>query len=136
MTFDINTCTLQEAMDYAVKKIVEQGYRCYDEEEDDCLYADGKGGHCAIGWLLDHNDAELMGYMGGVEDISNEFGKDRLPSLIYGNIYAFGWLQQFHDVDKHGGRYSAITELEKLGIDTSGKHWQDWVGLQNGESNK
>lgn len=129
MTFDINTCTLQEAMDYAVKKIVEQGYRCYDEEESVCLYADDRGGHCAIGWLLDHNDAELMNYVGGLEDIPNALGKDRLPSLIYDNIYVFSWLQYFHDADEHGCRYRAQTQLGRHGIDTSGRHWQQWIDL-------
>ena len=61
--------TVQEACDYAVEKMVAQQGRCMREGKDGdetCAYGDGKGNHCAIGWLLDHDDPDLMKYEGSV----------------------------------------------------------------------
>ena len=55
---EVDKMTLQEAFDYAVQKIVEQGGRCIDNHM--CVYGNTRGMHCAVGWLLDENERSLI----------------------------------------------------------------------------
>lgn len=127
--FDINTATVQEAMDYAVKKMVEQGGRCVGRfGGTTCSYGDGNGNHCGVGWLLDKGDKELMNFEGGLLDLI--FGhRDKIPALIKDNADIFYLLQGLHDTSLGEVARGKLRALGKKGIDTSGKHWQDWVKL-------
>ena len=124
---DIDKCTVQEACDYAVKKIVEQGCRCVGvmDVTECCLYEDGKGNHCAIGHLLP-KDSKLMKLIGGVNDL---FESSSCPQLIKENLVVFSYLQAFHDGIEIGIQYNAKKALEDYGIDTSGEHWNRWVEM-------
>ena len=88
--------TAQEACDYSVQKIVEQGEQCYNKARGRCLHSDGQGNHCAIGWLLDPNNKELMGYTSTIKILIEEFPDD-VPQIIKDHVCLFSDLQKFHD---------------------------------------
>lgn len=120
-TFDINTATVQEACDYAVKQIVKQGKRCMGDFS--CLYDDGNGNHCAIGWLLPDKFGDFDSWIYNLRD------KGLLPDVIHANIDLFGLLQSFHDSPSSKERATTAEMLKYTGIDTSGSHWQQWVEM-------
>lgn len=120
---DLNKLSLDEACQYAVKKIVEQGGRCLGNTG--CAYGDRQGNHCAVGWLLDETDQGLMGYPGGIGDL---FGL--VPALIRNNMRAFQRLQAFHDSKEANWRVHYCRALQdEYDIDTSGPHWQQWIDM-------
>jgi hypothetical protein len=54
--------TNQEAFDNALFGLRKQGRACVsDDDESACLYADGRGGHCAVGFSIDrdHYDSSI-----------------------------------------------------------------------------
>lgn len=124
--FDINNCTLQEACDYAVLKIVEQGGECLDELTGKCVYGDGVGKHCAVGWLLDHNNEQLMKFTGGIHDLLDEF--DNIPSIFSENLSTFTELQDFHDVQLEGEREHCL-ECLSFDIDITAPQYRQWVEM-------
>jgi len=127
MTKQFNTA--QEACDYSVQQIVKQGGRCYDVVNTTCVHGDGHGNHCAIGWLLDPDNEDLMNYRGPVCATAKDF-PHKVPQIIKDNVKLFGTLQEFHDED-----YSIIREMcrnrlrDNYNIDTSAPHWQQWVDM-------
>ena len=125
---DLDTCTVQEACDYAVYKIVEQGEQCTTEGTNMCLYSDGEGNHCAVGWLLDPEDKELMEVEGSVKGIVKEF-KDRIPKLIIQHLYEFTALQELHDA-RPDERADKLILLQDEGIDTSKPQYEQWLGVE------
>lgn len=129
---EVDKLTLQEAMDYAVQKIVEQGVQCMTANGDRCLYGDDQGNHCAIGWLFDETDPVLMGSQSGVYELLAEYG-EYIPALIHAHASAFTRLQEFHDT-KH--KHERELHLESLrdwhSIDVSAPHWQQWIDMGAG----
>ena len=127
--------TLQQAFDYAVENIVKQGKQCkvvipnesVSNKVFRCSYSDGRGNHCAVGWLApDH--FELGRFRSSVEDATYEF--DDLPKIIYENRDAFTLLQEFHDMDTRVFRQQSLEEMQRdYGIDTSEPHWAAWVEI-------
>lgn len=125
---DVDKMTVQEAMDYAVQKIVEQGKRCVGAQNS-CWYADGQGNHCAIGWLLDEDDEFLMNSGGDIVSLC-DVNPDFIPELILNNKDLFAQLQHFHDTDKVWKKRIGMSYLEAAGIDTSKPHWQQWLKME------
>ena len=123
---NINSMTVQEACDYAVMRIVEQGERCMSSEN--CAYSDDKGNHCAIGWLLPEDDEVLMRSKKGLLDLI-EFNRNRIPQIILDNDDAFYSLQKFHDCKRKSSRACWSLELKDLGIDVSALHWKRWMDM-------
>ena len=134
---DVDQMGLQGFMDFAVKKIVEQGQRCTNGAG--CAYGatiayPGQPTlhmHCAVGWGLDENDKDLMNCEGGVVTLVDRFGASgRIPKLIGKSLDAMERLQQFHDCLVKDDREHHMRKLrKKYGIDTSGPHWQQWVDM-------
>jgi len=129
---DFSKCTLQEACDYAVKKMVAQKSRCKDGEG--CLYFDGDR-RCAVGWLLDAGGLteEDITCWGGVVNLVRN-SQQRLPpklrSFLEAHALALAALQRFHDKDSRAERAAAAHDLQVYhGVDTSGEAWQEWVKL-------
>jgi len=119
----------QEACDYSVQKIVEQGGRCYDVVDGVCMYGDGHGNHCAIGWLLDPNNKEFMSYKGSFDDLPPSY-PDEVPVIIHNNRDMFAALQDFHDKPgSHAREYYRNRLRDNYKIDTSAPHWQQWVDM-------
>lgn len=131
MEIDINNCTLQEAVDYAVKKIVEQGGQCA-APCGACMYGDGEGRHCAVGWLLPEEDRDLMDCGDGVDHLVHRYA-DRVPAVVRENVEAMAALQDFHDDGSRWGRVGRLHLLaNEHNIDTSGPHWQAWIDMGEG----
>lgn len=130
---EVNKMTKQEACDYAVKKIVGQGERCMSDEHGDCAYGGPNGTHCAVGWLLDHDDKELMNFEGTLNALIDEL-PHKVPALVKNNQGLFIHLQSFHDNGARSRKESVRNHLrDNLGIDTSGEHWNQWVEMETGE---
>ncbi|MBF84501.1 MAG: hypothetical protein CL489_08510 [Acidobacteria bacterium] len=94
----VDQMSLTEAVNYALGKIIEQGKPCRNPDNGYCAYSDGNGNHCVVGWLLDHENEELMKWDGGVSSLSETY-KERLPKLIIDNVELFYHLQGLHDYD-------------------------------------
>ena len=129
---DVDNMSLQEAMDYAINKIVEQGGRCMGRS-DRCAYGNDEGHHCAVGWLLDEDSEELMSYKGGVGELLGMFEED-VPELICTEHRAFEDFQNLHDSefkDGESGRVDFLTILRREhGIDvTTNPNWHRWVEM-------
>lgn len=123
---NLETCTLQEACDYSVLKIVEQGGQCLSGKGG-CAYGDEKGNHCAIGWLLDASNKQLMSCGDDVTLLMSVFDCE-LPSVLYNNREAFNALQEFHDADCVTGREEFLNKLnESIGI--KAPQYQQWVEM-------
>ena len=121
--------TAQEACDYSVQKLVEQGGRCYNVVDGVCVYGDGHGNHCAIGWLLDPNNKDLMSYAGSFDDLPSSY-PDEVPVIIHNNLDLFAALQDFHDKpDSIIREYYRNRLRYNYKIDTSAPHWQQWVDM-------
>ena len=123
---DVDKMSLQEAMDYSVLKIVEQGGRCLDENGG-CSYGEGSM-HCAIGWLLDEDNLALMESGATPSGLVKTFPTE-VPRLIADNIIPFEELQSFHDCALQYSRKGYMEDLESLGIDTSAPQWAAWVEM-------
>jgi len=125
--------TLQQAADFALEKIIQQGKQCaYEESEKlQCIYGDGQGNHCAIGWLLDHNDEKLMSSKHGVAALI-AIDSEKIPDIIKDDPYFFAWLQQFHDKSTCRERKLILKRLKNNYsgvVDFSSPNWQRWIDM-------
>lgn len=125
MAFNIETATLQEACDYAVLKIVEQGKQCY--QYGYCAYSDASGNHCAVGWLLDEK-SDAMIFEGDIYDLI--YSHNDIPELITDNQNVFDCLQRFHDLEGKEDRIATMLSMEKVyNISVSAPQWNQWVNM-------
>jgi len=130
---DVDKMTLQEACDYSVNAIVKQGERCMQPADggETCAYGDGAGKHCAIGWLLDETDAELMESEMVITDLLHWCYE--LPNVVVSNEEAMVELQRFHDSALQENRESIRQELAQH-IDTeTNPSYQKWVDMGDGD---
>ena len=124
---EVNKLSIGEVLNYACSKIVEQGYRCM--KDGVCMYGDPEGGHCAVGWLLDHDNEELMDYEGPVAELLKEHG-DEVPKFIEDNLEAFEALQSFHDLQGWECRKDALQDLRLItDLVLDEPHWQEWIEM-------
>ena len=121
---EVDAMTVQQAIEYSLDKLVQQGERCRDGHV--CTYGDGEGNHCAVGWLLDARAEALMRYEGSVREIAGKFS---IPELIKNNIEVFSLLQAFHDDARGHGRRNILNRLSELDVDISHPNFQAWVDL-------
>lgn len=84
--------TIQEMFDRAVIGLRSQGFERCADVYGQCCYADGKGRHCAWGWV----DTELTNEIGGIGTLSN-FGKGLAKDLTHEEVAFVGALQCAHD---------------------------------------
>ena len=127
---DVDKMTLQEACDYAVNKIVEQGKKCVLAKQ--CVYSDGEGNHCAVGWLLDKTNSKLMEATGGIRNLIEAPDiSEHIPNLIKDNLCVFISLQSFHDSHKRWCRQESMLELAEVHkIDVrSNPNYQKWLNM-------
>lgn len=126
--FDINNCTVQEAVEYTVEKIVEQGGQCVDDIGE-CMYkVEGEDNyHCAVGWLLDHSQYDYSKCNNTVRGLV-EIGIP-VPDLIKDHLEIFSSLQVFHDSNYRTYREDYLSCLERYDIDTSNPAFQAWVEM-------
>jgi hypothetical protein len=128
---DVDKMTLQEALDYSINKLVEQGGQCM--VESGCAYGNSKGQHCAVGWLLDEDNVKLMNYPGDVDGLVDVFKGD-VPELIPLKRDVFQNFQNLHDSNYKKGTDSRAIYLDSLnrihGIDiTTNPNWKKWLEM-------
>lgn len=135
---DFNTCTLQEAADYCVFKIVEQGGACFSPELSQCVYTrespyeEGVTWHCVVGWALPEDPAFEFCEEGVCHVVENY--PELTPAVISNNLQAWRLLQMFHDTAANCKAYKNERDRERplleriqiFGIDTSAPHWAKW----------
>lgn len=126
----IEDMNLQQAFDYIMEKLVKQKVQCVDAQLG-CAYGNDKGQHCAIGWLLDPNNPDLMEKEGDVCDLISEFRAygDLIPSVILDNPDVFANIQSFHDCESYQRRAKAMTRLSLDGLDVSNPNVLAWINL-------
>ncbi len=61
----------QATFDFVAEKLLKQGKACTNGPW--CAYGDGKGNHCAVGWLLPEDDKELMEFTGNIYGLLQHF---------------------------------------------------------------
>lgn len=139
MTFNVETATLQEAVDYSVQQIVKQGGQCMGTDMDgneSCMYGNGEGQHCAVGWLLDPEQSILMEMENSVKGLcapANLSVVALVPALVRENQDTLQELQRFHDYDSKVSRHDAMTKLNHHNrIDTTGEWFKQWVDMGSG----
>lgn len=125
----LNEMTIQQACDYAVLKIVEQGEQALDDQG--CCYATEDGKHCALGWLLDENNDKYMKTAGTIDVLLDNF-KD-LPEFFREHQHVLRALQRFHDACAMKNRMSNVQSVRGHGIDTTAPQWQQWVEMGTAE---
>lgn len=127
----VDKMSVQEAVEYAVTKIVEQGGQCINQF-DSCIYGDDKGNHCAVGWLLDEENYSLMSFGGSLVSMTKKGFGDCIPELVLDNIELFYRLQAFHDNELKFYRAKYLKSLEEdFNIDISNPVFQQWVDMGN-----
>lgn len=126
----VDQMSLQEAADYAVLNMVEQGAQCLDDFGG-CVYGNDKGHHCAAGWLLDEDDPKLMEAGCAIDNLGFYRGSEAgLPALIRDNIPFFLKLQDFHDFPTKIQRVRALDRLRiSHSLDISAPQYQAWIDL-------
>jgi hypothetical protein len=72
--------TNEDAIRFAIAKVVEQGCPSYDAVSDKCLYRGPNGTRCAIGWLIpdDRFDHDTM----EGKDVSFDAVKEALSGVL------------------------------------------------------
>jgi hypothetical protein len=123
---EVDAMSVQQAIEYSLDKLVKQGKRCMNDS--DCAYGNGEGNHCAIGWLLEADNKDLMKSGGSVNGIIDEWAVF-LPSLIINNQETFTFFQGFHDALYKKRRSMYKGNLKDSGIDTSHSNFQAWIDL-------
>ena len=118
---------VQNACDYAVKKITEQGEQCIDDYGN-CSYGDGKGNHCAVGWIIDNANNKLMAFEGGITEMYAYYPEE-VPPYIVSNLELFYILQCFHDGDTRRMRERMLIGLKRRGLDISAPQYQQWIDM-------
>jgi hypothetical protein len=116
--------TIQQVSDEIAGKLIKQGKRCIQGDNGRCVYGDGLGNHCGIGWLLDASNDSIMGNWRGVQCLSNssiDLGIN--DAFIREHYGVLGWIQDLHDSPqyRHGGKVTS------LNLDA----WQPWFDLHS-----
>lgn len=123
----------QKAIDDAVLNIVAQGHRCFDKENQQCLYVHGED-RCVIGWMM-HNPqaAENISYVEGGLSVREIIEDDSLHYLIPNWMFKYepllDALQEFHDEPHQLLRRRKLEKLEELGLDISADQYEEWVKM-------
>ena len=125
---NFDTCTLQEAADYAVAKIVQQGERCGYRDINNrfkCLYRQ-KEKRCVIGWMLDEENPVFMRQYAIYDVFLGD--SEELPQIITeDNISFFVELQKFHDSEPN--KRLDVLESMKSWIDITPPQYKAWVNM-------
>lgn len=126
----VDALTPQEACDYAVEFIAEQGSQCVnlDDGKTTC-YSDEDGKFCSIGCLLDNNNKTLIRSGETVASLVADI-PSVMPKLIINNPALFQMLQGFHDFSRKDWRQDMREGISRqFKIKTDAPHWQAWVDM-------
>ena len=119
--------TLQELCDMAVKAIVKQGGQCLNSWEECVPVSECGTMKCAFSHCVDGRTRVGLEYhadpLGGLADWVTGF------ELSAEEREVFRQLQFFHDHTSKRVRLQDAVNLTHLGIETTGKHWQQWIEM-------
>ncbi len=123
----VNAMSFQEQLDYVIDNLIAQGERCMGGYGR-CSYGNGKGQHCAVGWLLDESNKDLMAYGASVISlIGSEF---KIPDTLRENIELWDRVQWVHDNALESYRRDSVEALRQKFPDiTFDGRWDKWVEL-------
>ena len=123
---DTTGMSLQQVSDAIAGKLIQQGGRCMGDDGS-CVNGDGKGKHCAIGWLLsessplmdtDHSLSELVEI--------DSFDLEPNQEFILENTGALFNIQSLHDsFVSRSVRCEIITRDYELNMDA----WSEWIEM-------
>jgi len=123
--------TLQQVSDELAETLINQGERCVGVVG--CVYGNGRGQHCAVGWLLPE-DPELMQFKGPLHDlIVEQTGLGPNESFLKKNVKFLDYIQSLHDAKTKRYRKRIVGRVsEEFDLDMTA--WQPWVdmGVKNG----
>ena len=126
---DTRGMSLQQVSDAIAGKVIGQGGRCMsgDTENSSCVYGDGKGKHCAIGWLISES-SPLMQHGCSLEPLIELSAFDLEPNreFILNNIDALHRIQILHDCPHdRAKRVELIIRDYDLNMDA----WSEWIEM-------
>ena len=125
---DTSDKTLQQVSDEMAAKLIAQGKPCVTSNGDSCAYTDGKGNHCAIGWLLPDSDY-IKDYMETITTMVANFSNEKLgsnASFLKEHVKELSQLQMLHDYDiKYSREIHQESIQERFNLDMSA--WDEWV---------
>jgi hypothetical protein len=119
--------TLQQVSDEIAGKLIKQGKKCTDGDNNGCAYGDDGGNHCGIGWLLDGANHGQMEHVGNLWSLSEDYPDLGInDAFIRENQDILARIQLLHDdpsntFQKHNGAPL------NLNLDA----WQPWFDLQS-----
>lgn len=110
ITTEGKTCV--QVIEECLDAIIAQGGQCSNDFYG-CMYGDGAGKHCGVGWLLPETDSSLMQLTGSVHGLLASQRYDLGPNAEFINLYSHELreLQVLHDTP-----FMYITELHPLVI--------------------
>lgn len=109
--------SVSQVVTEVMERLVVQGKRCVDPNLDytSCLYSDGEGNHCGIGWLLNEKTCDdSMKALGNLEFLIQghlRHEDDTLANHLSESITTYSLLQRVHDSDSGGVLKNRIQEL-------------------------
>ena len=123
---DITGMTLQQVSDAIASKVIGQGGQCLNERGD-CLYGDGNGKHCAIGWLLSES-SPFMAYESSVHELiaSEGFNDEHNKDIMRDNVDALSALQELH---VHLRGRLQISQSLVYEFDLNMDAWSEWIEM-------
>ena len=87
----------KEQVIQAAIKTYNQGQRCIAADRITCLYSDGKGNRCAVGWMLSEETVREVGdFKGSVKGLNSK----GYTNYTYEELTLLSQLQETHDESK------------------------------------
>ncbi len=126
--------TISQVVHEVMEKLVQQGKRCMSGETGQCMYGDGEGNHCAIGWLLPEDDSTLMSFTGGIDNLVEISNSDADYTLGINSAFIVEHrgilfiLQNLHDNVPRTFRTRHTKDLLALGVKNT-PLFQQWIDL-------
>lgn len=115
--------TLEQVVHEILDKLVAQGQpsvkklpantenNSTDVDRYTCLYGDGKGNHCAVGWLLPPERQDLMEFFGDLGYLHDSHSLGANDSFIRNNLGVLQEIQHLHDMVVYSG-YNAKRDFD------------------------
>jgi hypothetical protein len=117
--------TLQQVSNEIAGRLIKQGKKCTANDDNSCVYGDGEGNHCGIGWLLDSTSKEVMSFVGNITSLLTDH--DHLginDAFLREHQSILGDIQLLHDMPRD---LHARANLDSLNLDA----WQPWFDLHS-----
>ena len=124
---DTTNKPLQQVSNEIAAALTNQGKRCVNSD-DECVYQDSEGNHCAIGFLLEPNSDPIFNVT-DLCDILLDFDEDEIgvnSGFIRENYNALSHIQSIHDTT-HNQRAIECTEILEGLYEINMSAWSEWI---------